>query len=67
MRARWPTSCDVPLVSGSYAAWIGTGTGHQGDLIRSMRAAFREAKDRAPSILAIDEVDSLQRQGTGRP
>ena len=52
-------SCDVPLISGSYAAWIGTGTGHQGDLIRSMRAAFREAKDRAPSVLAIDEVDSF--------
>jgi len=52
-------SCGVPLLAGSYAAWIGTGTGHQGDLIRSMRAAFREAKERAPSILAIDEVDSF--------
>lgn len=53
-------SCGVPLISGSYATWIGNGTGHQGDLIRAMRASFREAKEKAPSILFIDEVDSFQ-------
>ena len=49
----------VPLVTGTYGAWLGTGTGHQGDLLRSMRRTFREARDHAPSILFIDEVDAF--------
>ena len=52
-------TCGVPLVVGSYGQWIGTGTGHQGDLIRAMRATFAEAGKKAPAILFIDEVDSF--------
>ena len=53
------TTCCVPLLTGSYGAWLGTGTGHQGDLLRAMRKCFRDAKERAPSVLFIDEVDAF--------
>ena len=52
-------TCGVPLVVGSYGQWIGTGTGHQGDLIRAMRATFADAGKKTPAILFIDEVDSF--------
>ena len=53
------TSCDAPLVVGSYGQWLATGTGHQGDLLRAMRAAFADARTKAPCILLIDEIDSF--------
>ena len=60
-------SCGVPLVSGSYAAWMRTGTGHQGDLLKAMHRSFTEAKKEKPSILFIDEVDSFpDRTAAGR-
>ena len=52
-------TCGVPLVSGSYGAWLSTGTAHQGDLLKAMRHAFRDAKALAPAILFIDEVDAF--------
>ena len=59
--------CDVPLVSGSYAAWMRTGTGHQGDLLKAMRRSFAEAKSQAPAILFIDEVDSFPNRASAGP
>ncbi len=56
----------VPLVSGSYGAWLGTGTGHQGDLLKAMGATFNEARNRAPCILLLDEVDSFPNRSTLR-
>jgi hypothetical protein len=52
-------TCDVPLITGSYGAWLATGTGHQGDLLRAMRRAFKEATDAAPAIMFVDEIDSF--------
>ena len=52
-------TCGVPLVSGSYGAWLSTGTAHQGDLLKAMRKAFADAKAVAPAILFIDEVDAF--------
>ena len=52
-------TCGVPLVSGSYGSWLSTGTAHQGDLLKAMRNAFTAAKDAAPAILFIDEVDAF--------
>lgn len=53
-------TCGVPLVAGSYSAWLATGSGHQGDLLRAMRKTFASARARAPCILFIDEVDSFR-------
>ncbi len=53
------TSGGMPLVCGSYASWLGTGTGGQGDILRSMRQTFASAHLTTPCVLFIDEVDSF--------
>lgn len=57
-------TCDVPLVSGSYSEWHGTGSAHQGDLLKAMRRTFSKARDSAPCILFIDETDSFPNRAT---
>jgi hypothetical protein len=52
-------TCEVRLVTGSYGVWLSTGTAHQGDLLRAMRRTFKEAREAAPSILFIDEIDAF--------
>lgn len=55
---------DAHLVIGSYSTWIANGDGHQGDLIRSMRAAFAEAREHAPSVILVDEIDNFVSRGS---
>lgn len=55
---------DAHLVCGSYSAWLGTGEGHQGNLLLAMRAAFAEAMKNAPSVLLIDEIDNFVARGS---
>ena len=50
-------TCGVPLVLGSIARW--QAKGHLGDMLKAMRAAFDEAKSKAPSILFLDEIDAV--------
>ncbi|TPK96984.1 MULTISPECIES: AAA family ATPase [unclassified Mesorhizobium] len=50
-------TCGVHLVVGSLAQW--QAQGHLGDLLKAMRGAFDEAKKNAPSIVFIDEIDSV--------
>jgi hypothetical protein len=57
-------TCAVPLVTGSYGEWLGTGSAHQGDLLKAMRKTFAAARDAAPSILFVDEVDSFPNRST---
>lgn len=52
-------TCGVALVVGSLAKWQASGTGHLGDMLGSMRKAFEAAKESAPSILFIDELDGI--------
>lgn len=52
------------FVSGSYSTWIGTGDGHQGNLIKAMRGAFAEAVKKAPSVILIDEFDNFVTRGS---
>lgn len=49
--------CDVKLIATSLGRW--QARGHLGDLLRAMRADFAAAKDAAPAILFIDEIDSI--------
>lgn len=53
--------CGVPIVGASYAAW--QSHGHQGDMLKAMRASFAEARSKAPAILFIDELDSFPCRG----
>ncbi len=55
---------DAHLVIGSYWAWIAAGDGHQGDLIKSMRKAFDEARKHAPAVILIDEIDNFVARGS---
>jgi len=50
-------TCQVPLIIGSPGLW--QSAGHLGDTLAAMRASFDEAKRARPSILLIDEIDSV--------
>lgn len=50
-------TCGIPLFAHSLARW--QARGHLGDLLAAMNAAFDEAINNAPSILFIDEIDSV--------
>jgi ATP-dependent Zn protease len=52
-------STGIPLIATSFSAWQSSGTGHLGDCLREMRAAFDKAKAAAPAILFIDELDAV--------
>lgn len=52
------------FVAGSYSAWLGTGDGHQGDLLKAMRGAFAEARGNTPCVLLIDEIDNFISRGS---
>jgi SpoVK/Ycf46/Vps4 family AAA+-type ATPase len=49
--------CGAHLVPTSLSKW--QSHGHLGDLLKSMRIDFAEARENAPSILLIDEIDSV--------
>ena len=50
-------TCDVPVVFGSLANW--QAKGHMGDLLKAMRRGFDDARSKTPSILFLDEFDSI--------
>lgn len=50
-------TCQVPLVSASLGEW--QAAGHLGDLLKSMRKTFADAKSTSPCILLVDEIDGF--------
>lgn len=50
-------SCGVPLIAASLGEW--QAAGHLGDLLKSMRQTFQQARSSAPAILLIDELDGF--------
>jgi len=63
---RLAAECGVPLIATSYGAWQSAGTGHLGDVTKAIRDVFRQAKGMVPSILFVDELDSVQSRGGSR-
>ncbi|KWV59444.1 oxidoreductase [Rhizobium altiplani] len=55
-------SCKVPIIYGSVSKWQEAGAldAH----LKAMRASFKQARDKAPSILFIDEFDTLGKRTT---
>ncbi|MFA1677188.1 AAA family ATPase [Rhizobium mongolense] len=50
-------TCRVPIIYGSVSRWQEAGA--LDNHLKAMRASFAEAKEKAPSILFIDEVDTF--------
>ncbi|WP_245369162.1 AAA family ATPase [Sinorhizobium sp. CCBAU 05631] len=57
-------SCGAKFIGTSSAQW--QSKGHLGDMLGAMRKSFREAADAAPSVLFIDEFDSIGDRRTFR-
>ncbi|WP_430257349.1 AAA family ATPase [Neorhizobium sp. IRS_2294] len=51
------SSCGVELVVASAGRW--QAAGHLGDYLKAMRQSFKQAQTKAPSILFLDEFDSV--------
>ncbi|AUX77972.1 AAA family ATPase [Sinorhizobium fredii] len=49
--------CNAHLVAASLGLW--QACGHLGDLLKAMRRDFARAKEHAPTILFVDELDSF--------
>ncbi|PWE55508.1 ATPase [Metarhizobium album] len=50
-------SCGAHFIGTSSAQW--QSKGHLGDLLGAMRKSFRDAKENAPTVLLIDEIDAI--------
>lgn len=50
-------TCQVSLISASLGEW--QAAGHLGDLLKSMRKTFTDAKSLSPCILLVDEIDGF--------
>ena len=57
-------SCGATFIGTSSAQW--QSKGHLGDMLGAMRKSFREAADKAPTVLFIDELDAIGDRRTFR-
>lgn len=57
---------NVHFIATSYAQWQVHREGHLGHVTQAIRKAFSEALLASPSILFIDEIDTLPARGTGK-
>ncbi|MEY9768588.1 cell division protease FtsH [Sinorhizobium fredii] len=49
--------CDAHLIAASLSKW--QAHGHLGDLLKAMKIDFAEARNSAPAIMLLDEIDSF--------
>jgi cell division protease FtsH len=54
----------VHFVATSYAQWQSHREGHLGHVTQAIRNAFAEARQNSPSILFIDEIDTIPARGS---
>ena len=54
----------VAWIQSSYSEWQAFKEGHLGNVVSAIRKVFAEARAKAPSILFIDEIDSIPARGT---
>ncbi|MBC7284667.1 ATP-binding protein [Hoeflea sp.] len=54
----------VPLIVTSVASWLEPG--YLGDVLKRMSAVFEAARETAPCIVFIDEIDAIGSRGSGR-
>jgi cell division protease FtsH len=64
---RLAVECGVAFVATSFSAWDSVSKeGHLSGLQKAMRQSFAEAKQAAPCIMLIDELDSIPARGRTR-
>ena len=54
--------CGIPFFPTSYADWQSHGEGHLGDVTKAIRSTFQRARKTTPSLIFIDELDSVSRR-----
>ena len=54
------------FIATSYSQWQAHREGHLGDVTRAIRSVFAEAKQKAPCIIFIDEIDTLGARGSSK-
>ena len=52
-------TCRLPLIATSYAQWQRSKDGHMGNVLAAMHADFERARQHAPCILFIDEIEAV--------
>ncbi len=57
---------NVHFISSSYGQWQAHREGHLGHVTQAIRNVFSEAAREAPSIVFIDEIDTLPARGKGK-
>jgi hypothetical protein len=57
---------NVHFFATSYAQWQSHREGHLGHVTQAIRNAFAEARQNSPSILFIDEIDTIPARGSGK-
>jgi ATP-dependent Zn protease len=57
---------NIHFVATSYSQWQAYREGHLGHVTQAIRKAFSEATLASPSILFIDEIDTVPARGTGK-
>jgi AAA+ superfamily predicted ATPase len=56
--------CEIPFLPSSYSAWQGAGSGHLGSVTRAIHDLFKTAQEKAPCIVFLDELDSVNSRGS---
>ncbi len=56
----------VHFTATSYSQWQAHREGHLGHVTQAIRNAFAEAQRNAPSVLFIDEIDTIPARGSGK-
>lgn len=56
----------VHFIATSYGQWQAYREGHLGHVTQAIRNVFSEAAREAPSIVFVDEIDTLPARGTGK-
>ncbi len=64
LRAKPCTHLRSPIVITSAGEWFATSAGHLDSVIKAVRKVFDEARQKAPAILFIDEIDAIPNRET---
>ena len=57
-------SCGIAYIGTSVGSWFGTSGGHLDDIIKAAQSAFDNARAQSPSLLFVDELDSVPNRTT---